>query len=173
MKRILTTIALFAITSLLFFSCKDDDTSTEKETMPAIDLAAAKKTIEEANVAFSDLVKKGDSTALAAMYASDAKLMGANMPSITGTNNISATFGEMFRMGIGGVTLTTSGIWGNESLLSEEGTFSLMDKAGKEIDKGKYIVLWKMEDGKWKIFRDCWNSDLPMPAPAKYAPGKK
>jgi ketosteroid isomerase-like protein len=36
-----------------------------------------------------------------------------------------------------------------------------MDKDGKQIDKGKYIVLWKKEDGKWKLFRDCYNSDLP------------
>ena len=28
----------------------------------------------------------------------------------------------------------------------------------KTVDKGNYIVVWKKDDGKWKIFRDIWNS---------------
>lgn len=38
----------------------------------------------------------------------------------------------------------------------------ILDKDGKQLDKGKYIVLWKKEEGKWKLFRDCYNSDLPL-----------
>jgi ketosteroid isomerase-like protein len=42
----------------------------------------------------------------------------------------------------------------------------MTDKDGKEIDRGKALELWKMEDGKWKLFRDIFNSDLPcMPPP--------
>jgi ketosteroid isomerase-like protein len=58
--------------------------------------------------------------------------------------------------------LTTTGLWGDEKMLAEEGIFTFMDKDGNQIDKGKYIVLWKKEDGKWKLFRDCYNSDLPL-----------
>lgn len=167
MNRILKTIALFAITSFLFFSCKDDDSTETTETKPAFDLGAAKKAIDEATVAFMNFVKKGDSTGIAGLYASDAKVLGANMPAVSGKKEIESAFGQMLATGIGSATLTTVDVWGNESLVAEEGTFTLMDKAGKEVDKGKYIVLWKMEDGKWKLFRDCWNSDMPMPMPAK------
>lgn len=47
-------------------------------------------------------------------------------------------------------------------MLAEEGEFTFMDKNDKFLDKGKYIVLWKKEDGEWKLFRDCYNSDMPL-----------
>ena len=34
-------------------------------------------------------------------------------------------------------------------------------EVAKIADKGKYIVIWKKEDGKWKIHRDLSNTDLP------------
>ena len=47
-------------------------------------------------------------------------------------------------------------------MLAEEGVYVFSDKDGNELDKGKYITLWRKESGKWKIFRDCVNSDLPI-----------
>jgi hypothetical protein len=35
---------------------------------------------------------------------------------------------------------------------------------GKVLDKGKYIVIWKKEDGTWKLHRDIWTTSVP-PAP--------
>ena len=37
------------------------------------------------------------------------------------------------------------------------------DKVSAE--KGKFIVVWKEENGKWKMHRDIWNSDAPPPPP--------
>jgi ketosteroid isomerase-like protein len=66
------------------------------------------------------------------------------------------------------ITLNTTDLWGYDDLLTEVGTYTLTSKDGKEVDKGKYIDLWKMEDGKWKLHRDIFNSDLPCPpAPSK------
>jgi len=169
MKQLLTVFVIFSITSL-FIACNSNtagesgsNTATEKETKPSFDLIAAKKSIDEANAAFSDFVRKGDSTGLASLYTSDAKLMGSNMPAVSGRAAIQSAYSGMLGMGIAGATLTSSEVWGTEALVSEEGVYSLRDKGGKEIDKGKYIVLWKMEDGKWRLFRDCFNSDLPCP----------
>ena len=46
--------------------------------------------------------------------------------------------------------------------ITEEGLFEIKTKDDVQIDKGKYIVLWKKEDGKWKLHRDLSNSDLPL-----------
>lgn len=168
MKQLLTNLVIFSITSFLLVACNEStndsgtNTATEKEIKP-FDLAAAKKSIDSVNAVFGELVKKGDSTGIANLYASDAKVMGANMPAASGKAAIQSAFSGMLSMGIAGAILTTKDVWGNEAIISEEGTYSLSDKSGKEIDKGKYIVLWKMEDGKWKLFRDCFNSDLPCP----------
>ena len=169
MKQLLTVLVIFSITSVLFIACNDKtsesgtNTATEEMAKP-FDLAAAKKSIDEANASFGDLVKKGDSVGIANLYASDAKVLGANMPAASGRAAIQSAYSGMLGMGIGGATLTSTEVWGTEALVSEEGTYSLSDKSGKEIDKGKYIDLWKMEDGKWKIHRDIFNSDNP-PAP--------
>jgi hypothetical protein len=58
--------------------------------------------------------------------------------------------------------LLTTGLWGDENMLAEEGEFTFMSEDDKLLDKGKYIVLWKKEDGMWKLFRDCYNSDMPL-----------
>ena len=64
------------------------------------------------------------------------------------------------KSGVTSINLKTIDVWGIENLITEEGEISLfVEKA--EVYKGKYIVLWKKVDGKWKLFRDIFNSDLP------------
>jgi hypothetical protein len=62
--------------------------------------------------------------------------------------------------GISSVDLRTIDVWGTEDLVVEEGELSLF-VGDKEVDQGKYIVAWKNEEGKWKLFRDIFNSNLP------------
>lgn len=169
MKRIFAPVLLSMISALFLIACNDSGTATsaaaEKDAKPAFDLAAAKKAIDSTNAVFGALVAKGDSVGLAALYTSDAKLMGENMPTASGRSGIQSAFAAMFAaMGTPGLTLTANEVSGNEEQISEVGVYTMTDKSGKEIDKGKYIVLWKMEDGKWKLHRDCWNTDNP---PAK------
>ena len=76
--------------------------------------------------------------------------MPANMPAVEGTSNLTSFWGGFIK-GVGGViTLTTTEVWGDENLITEEGLFEIKSKEGAQLDKGKYIVLWKKEDGKWK-----------------------
>lgn len=173
MKQLLTTLVIFAIGSVLFISCSNTanesgtNTASSKDTKSDFDLAAARKTIDSTNAVFSGLVTKQDSVGLAAMYTSDAKLMGANMAAASGRAAIQSAFAGLFAAyGPVELKLTTVDVWGNNEMIAEEGTTAMTLK-GKEIDRGKYIVLWKMEDGKWKLFRDCFNSDLPLAAPPK------
>lgn len=169
MKQLLATLTIFTISSsLLFVSCGDKTASSTTEIKPTFDIAGAKKAIDSANAAFGAFVSKSDSVGLASLYTSDAKLMVPNMPTASGRTSIQSAFGGIFAAsGPIGITLTANEVSGTEELISEVGTYSMTDKAGKEIDKGKYIVLWKQEDSKWKLFRDCWNSDLPPTASGK------
>jgi len=48
-------------------------------------------------------------------------------------------------------------------MLVSEDEWKLFIKDGTEVDSGKAIVIWKKEDGEWKLFRDIINSDLPVP----------
>ena len=170
MKQLLTALAIFSITSVLFIACSDktseSGTNTATETKSTFDLAAVKKVVDSTNAVFGSLISKGDSVGLASLYTSDAKFMAPNMPTASGRSAIQTAFAGLFAaMGTPGLTLTAKDVWGTEELITEVGSYTMTDKNGKEIDKGKYIDLWKMEDGKWKIFRDIFNSDNP-PAPS-------
>jgi ketosteroid isomerase-like protein len=148
------TLLLSTIIAASLFACKS-------ETKPAFDLVNAKKEIESANKKIADFIAKGDSVAMADAYSKDGKFMGNNMPSIAGKDKLLSFWGGFFKLGVGSLTLTTLEVWGDENFITEEGLFEVTLKDGKQADKGKYIVIWKKEDGSWKLHRDMSNTDLP------------
>lgn len=123
-------------------------------------LVTAKTEIEEANKNFMALVAAGDSIGLANAYTIDAKFMSTGAPSVVGRANIQTAMSGIIQAGITGVDLRLENIYGTEDLIAEEGELTLfMGDAAVAVEK--YIVLWKKEDGKWKLFRDIFNSNLP------------
>ena len=116
---------------------------------------------------FETAVSKMDSTGIANLYTTDAKWMNPNAPAVEGRTALVGTIGSALRGGIGSAKLNTVGVWGDENFVTEEGNYLLNAKDGTQIDKGKYLVLWKRVDGKLMFFRDMYNSDLPPAAAAK------
>jgi ketosteroid isomerase-like protein len=64
--------------------------------------------------------------------------------------------------GVKGATLTTLDVDGQGETAYEVGKYALTGEGGKVLDNGKYIVVWKREQGKWRLHRDIWNSSMPM-----------
>ena len=31
---------------------------------------------------------------------------------------------------------------------------------GREVDNGKFLVVWRLEAGAWRTLRDIWNSNV-------------
>ena len=60
----------------------------------------------------------------------------------------------------------TTDFYGCEDYLIDEGTYYLRYGKDNNIDKGKYLNVWKKEDSKWKIFTNMWNTSMPA-APTK------
>ena len=135
------------------------DTASTKEKMK-MDLAAAKSTLQGQNTKFMNAFKSGDSSAIAALYTSDGVLLPPNQERIRGAD-IDNTWGSFMRMGVKEITLATDEVTGNEEMLAETGNYEIYGPDNKMWDKGKYIVLWKPENGEWKLHRDIWNSDMP------------
>lgn len=161
-KSILILSATLASISL-FTACNDTS-----KPVAAFDLAAAKATIMERENGFMEAMAKKDSVGLANCYTTDAKWMMGNMSPIAGKSAIQSFFSGVIKGSpIDQIKVNTADVFGNENMLAEEGTYSFLDKTGKEIDHGKFIALYKKENGIWKMFRDCPNSDMPCPAAAK------
>lgn len=154
MKKILF-VTMLATT---LFACKNNTSSTT-----TFDLEAAKSEIMAMNHSFEEFVSKGDSVGVATnCYTIDAKFMSPNGPSAEGRAAITSAISGILKSGITGIKFSTTQIWGDSTNITEEGSFDLNIKDGTVVEKGKYVVLWKKEDGKWKLHRDCFNSNMPM-----------
>jgi ketosteroid isomerase-like protein len=66
-------------------------------------------------------------------------------------------------MGIKEVKLETVEVEKLDGTAIEVAEYTLLDEGGQALDKGKYIVIWKQEDGQWKLHRDIFNSSMPAP----------
>ena len=163
MRKIHLVKVFLATLILLTFSCKKE-TEAVTEVKSTFNLDEAKEAIETASQTFVIAMNKGDSITLAKCYTTDAKMMGPNEEAVVGRPAIQKVFSDWIKAGMPTFTMKTIEIWGNEEMMAAEEEWTFSDKDGKILDSGKSIELFKIEDGKWLMFRDCYNSDLPCPS---------
>ncbi|MFC3416148.1 YybH family protein [Algoriphagus hitonicola] len=159
--QVIAWIILLSI-PFAFQGCNEKTEVVPEETPsePVFDLDTAKKEIQEANQNFMSLVAAGDSVGLANAYTADAKFMAPGGPSVQGRANIQSAMHGMIQSGITAVDLRLENVYGTADLIAEEGELTLF--VGEQaVSTEKYIVLWKKEDGQWKLFRDIFNSNSP------------
>jgi len=136
------------------------------QMMPANDAESA---IKQHNVAFATAMRTGDMDAVVNSYTLDAMLMQPNMAAAHGTNEIRSTWtGFLSPFSSADLTLTADDVQQSGDMAVETGRYlvRLTPKGTTTAvsDNGKYVVAWKKVDGRWKIYRDIFNSDLPVPA---------
>ena len=144
----------FLIVSIFITSC---DQKTNEKTLKSsqTDLSTLEKEIELRLREYENYLQSGDSIALGNMYTEDAEII----PSTVGRKNIIKVFGSMIRDSITDSSFKTTKLWGNDQLLVEDGTGIWSHTNGTVIGSGRYLLVWKKDDGKWKILRDTWFPD--------------
>lgn len=123
--------------------------------------------VAKVNQELESALAAGDATRAAKIYGKDAQLLPPNSRLVAGDADIIGYWQGAFDAGLGGAELETIELdVPSDDKAIEMGSYVLVDKQGAEIDRGKYLVVWKMEDGDWKYHRDIWNSSI---APAAVA----
>ncbi len=117
--------------------------------------------IEAVNAQFVAAFRQGDSKAVAALYASNAQLMPEGSDAIKGRAAIQKFMQGVIDSGVASISLTTLEKFGSGSTTTEVGVYGMHDKAGKAVDHGKYMVLWRQVNGAWQLHRDIFNSSVP------------
>ncbi len=120
-----------------------------------------KATIMAADAAWSAAFAKGDAKGVAAIYSADGQVLAEGRDPVTGTAALTTFVQSVLDEGVGSVTLTTLEVVGQGRSATEVGSYVMKDKSGKEIDHGKYMELWRLEKGAWKLHRDIFNSSVP------------
>ena len=161
MKKIQLFKIVCASLILLTVSCKKAEEASADAAKPAFDMAAAKASIDAGYTEFENAVNTKDSVAAGNFYASDAKFMGPNDKAIEGRAGIQKMFGQWFKGDSPKIDCKLVDLWGDENNVTAENAWTMTGKDGKVVDAGKSIEVYKMEDGKWRLYRDCFNSDMP------------
>ena len=118
--------------------------------------------IEEGNKQWSAALSRGDSAGIAALYTPNAQLFPTHSDIVSGTEAIQKFWQGVLTSGVKGATLTILEVDGQGDTAYEVGKYALTGEGGKVLDNGKYVVVWKREQGKWLLHRDIWNSSMPM-----------
>ena len=130
---------------------------------PAAYADGVRTAIEAANAQFSAAAAKGDGAALAALYSPDGQVMPAGSDPIRGAEAIQRFWQGALDSGVAAIGLKTVEVFGHGPTATEVGEYELRDKAGKVLDHGKYIVVWQYANGKWKLLRDMFSTNVPPP----------
>ncbi|HQR94782.1 MAG TPA: DUF4440 domain-containing protein, partial [Sediminibacterium sp.] len=159
----LSCIAIGAIMALT--SCTSQKTeSPEASATTSFNLDSVKAEIAASNATYGSSFASGDSAAFVAHYTTDGCVMPENTPKLCGAGPITAFFNGGMKMGMKDIKLTTEEVMGGPEVVVETGSYEILGDNSVSFDKGKFIVSWKKENGKWKMHRDIWNTNNPAPA---------
>jgi len=147
---------LLIICCLAFITaCSNQNNNNMKNTF---NLEEVKTYINKANETY-DHRQKGDPAFFASVYTKDACVMPSGSPKLNGMENIIGFFKVEEGTPPFKVNVLAGEISGNEENVFEVGTYEIVSDKNESFEKGKFIVVWKQENGTWKIHREIWNTD--------------
>ena len=153
---------------VVLLACNNDRTTGDAVAdEPKRDSVDYRAVIDETNKSFTTSALKGDSATFVNLYHPDANIYAPNEP-VKDPKAMASMIGSFTKMGITKFDLSTKEVYEGDEVVTEVGAYEMGD-GKKTIDKGKYIVIWKKDGDKWKLYRDIWNSDNPYspPPPSK------
>lgn len=142
------------ILAFLVFGCTSNSVQSE-----AFDLDNARKIIGEKTVQFTQAHITGDTAFLNSIFAQGAKIFPPGAELVTGAKAISVINAEYVSYGIKEFREEAFAFYGNEKYLIEEGNYTMVYGEDKITEEGKYLNVWKNENGEWKMYSNIWNTN--------------
>jgi len=166
MRRFSNLLLLTLIFGLVLYSCDEKNNSkTEADELKTVefDLSVEKVKIQEMNNEFTEahINGKKDSLTMVNYYTQDAKIFPPNSDPVIGKPAISELTSLYMKYPISEFSEQTTAFYGNEEYLIDEGNYIMRYGEDNAEEKGKYLNVWKKEDGKWKVFSNIWNANMP------------
>jgi len=109
---------------------------------------------------FESTFVRGDAAAIASFYTDSGMLLPSGADFVQGKRDIEIFWQKAIEMGVHGLKLDIVELEQHGDTAIEMSKYTLSDAEGQAIEKGKGIMIWKYEDGAWKMHRDIWNSNV-------------
>jgi uncharacterized protein (TIGR02246 family) len=156
---------LFLLLSVGCNQSGTDEATNKTEALTATtvkaDPVSIKAEIQELEVAWGKADNARDVNAMLAFYADDAVSMGDDKPSLVGKEAIKKDIEEYMSKRAEGSTVTYNvlDVFPGDNYVTEVGTGTRKDAAGKVTSTSKYMAVWEKRNGKWICIRDIGNDD--------------
>lgn len=164
MNRLYTFFPVFAAV-ILFIGCGTNNSNeniSDSSLTDTLNLVELKSVIKKHTEKFTQSHITGDTAFLNRIFAHEARVYPPNSDVVMGYDAIQSVNLEWVNYGIKEFREESAYFYGNKDLLIDEGTYYLLYGEENTIDKGKYINIWKMEKGEWKILSNIWNTSMPL-----------
>jgi ketosteroid isomerase-like protein len=150
MRLKLQSAILIACSGFLLTSCSNEKGAT------AVDLDAAKITIQSMEDAFAAAEKAKDADKVVAYYSDDAVSYSRNKTPEVGKAAIKEGLAKRLAEDTSGNynVYKVVDLFGEGNMLVEIGSWTVMNPSGAETEKGHYMSYFQKRDGKYVCVRD-------------------
>jgi uncharacterized protein (TIGR02246 family) len=154
--NLITLNPLHRVVTLSALACAALASAASIEGDSSNDLHAV---LEQRRTQFAEAAARADATQVADLFTADARLVLPGFDPIIGRDAIHKAWQFAFSSGaVVRVAFESSDLDGvGGERLVETGTLVRFDKEGKS-SQDNYLLVWKREDGAWKIHRDVANA---------------
>jgi uncharacterized protein (TIGR02246 family) len=160
-RPLVAAAAIACLVTLTSIGC-----STERKESVADVRAASPREKASSNWPFTPSI----AARIATLYAEDAQIYPPGNAPVSGKAEIEKIWRGVLALPVKEMRLETAEVQAFGDDATEVGRYTLVANDSRELDAGKYIVLWKRGAGGWKIHRDIWNSDAPLVTAPPVAP---
>lgn len=132
-------------------------------TKPSSNELGLEKIVQARNNEFCKIIEERNFQKLADFYTQDCWIMLANTRILCGPDAVS-DYSHYLKnhTKLKSERIIPIDVFGDgKTTLTEVGFYHWLDAEGKAFDDGKYMVVWKNEDGIWKRHREIFSSSHP------------
>ena len=165
MRRSPIPATILALALLLASACRSQGRTPHPDGAPPFDLAAARVIIERKNAEFTAAHVAGDVATIDAMFTRDAKAFPPGAEVASGPEALHTLTVEYLKSGVKAFTEQTMDLYGTSELLIDQGEYSVTYGPENTVERGKYLNVWKQENGEWRIHANIWNASPAVAAP--------
>ncbi|HET7182529.1 MAG TPA: nuclear transport factor 2 family protein [Candidatus Limnocylindrales bacterium] len=135
-----------------------------------MDSVTAIPDLDEARFAFVDAVRRHEPALISGLYSPGARVVAPGTDVLRGRDEVVAYWGAGMDTGMTRVELVPEDVELLPAMAWEVGRYALLvePEPGVElVDRGRYLLIYRLDDGRWTRAAEMFAPDLPAPTPGR------